>query len=507
MTAFWAIALNTIRMTTRRRAAMLTLTFVLLGSLFIYSFVEGDNTLIGLVRVLLTWGFSFISGLLLLLVLYFSSTVLDAEMVGRQIYLLDVKPVARWKILAGKWTGLAIVAGCLMLGMGGLTYGAVRWLTREPPVSARAKAPAPGTAEDAGSAAPSGRVQDEIFVSRSSWRPRLTHANRLVEEQAEDLRKRGRVDAETAASPAFRQLLLDRLEERVPPIAFESSRAFTFTGLPPPTAGSPDIYIRYKLRGRRGREPELHLHHAWELGDPNSEPSGAPVRRTLSSTAGVSKEFRVGAAAIGPDGTLQLSLTNLMGAEGDAPDAELLVPALDGIELLVPTGSFEMNFLRGLLLLWIRICMLAAIGIAANTFLRGRVTAFLLLGLILTGSLNSFVHSVVAPEATGIEILQGDHAAHDHSGDDHARARQHESEGPGKKLIDAWTTTVVPVLFGILPDFAATDPVPDLLVGREIGWGRVATQACLDVGVRAGLVWLIGLYCFYRKEVGLPVTD
>jgi ABC-type transport system involved in multi-copper enzyme maturation permease subunit len=498
-------------MTTRRLTAVMTLTFVLLGSLFIYSFVEGDNTLIGLVRVLLTWSFSFISGLLMLLVLYFSSTVLDAEMVGRQIYLLDVKPVPRWKILAGKWTGLAIVAGGLMLGMGGLTYGALRWLAREPAVSARAEAPAPGAAEEAGSAAPSGRVQDEIFVSRSSWRPRLTHANRLVEEQAEDLRKRGRVDAETAASPAFRKLLLARLEERVPPIAFESSRAFTFVGLPPPDAGSPDLYIRYKLRGRRGREPELHLHHAWELGHSGAAPPGAPprapLRRTLSSTAGVSKEFRIGAAAIGPDGTLHLSLTNLMGADGDAPAAELLVPSLDDIELLVPTGSFEMNFLRGLLLLWIRICMLAAIGIAANTFLRGRVTAFLLLGLILTGSLNSFVHSVVAPEATGIEILQGDHAGHDHSGDDTAHARQHESEGAGKKLIDVWTTTVVPVLFGILPDFAATDPVPDLLVGREIGWGRVATQACLDVGVRAGLVWLIGLYCFYRKEVGLPVTD
>ena len=47
MTAFWAIALNTIRMTTRRLAAVVTLTFVLLGSLFLYSFVEGDNTVIG----------------------------------------------------------------------------------------------------------------------------------------------------------------------------------------------------------------------------------------------------------------------------------------------------------------------------------------------------------------------------------------------------------------------------------------------------------------------------
>ena len=46
MTAFWAIALNTIRMTTRRLAALVTLALILLGSLFLYSFVEGDNTLI-----------------------------------------------------------------------------------------------------------------------------------------------------------------------------------------------------------------------------------------------------------------------------------------------------------------------------------------------------------------------------------------------------------------------------------------------------------------------------
>ena len=502
MTAFWAIALNTIRMATRRLAAVVTLAVILLGSLFIFSFVEGDNTLIGLLRVLMTWSFTFMSGLLMLLALYFSSTVLDTEMVERQIYLLDVKPVARWKVLAGKWTGLAILMGCHVLVMGGLTYGALRWFAREPRAAAGAAAPV-AAVEVAPAREAAGRVEEELFTSRRSWQPRLTHADRLAEQLAEDLRRRGRVGDETLASPAFRASLKALLERRVPPIAFESSRAFTFTGLPPPATGSPDLHIRYKLYGRRGREPELRLSHAWELGHPGA----APVRLTLGSIAGVTREFRASSAAIGPDGTLELSLTNLTGPEDDLPAAELLVPAPGGIELLVPSGSFEMNFLRGLVLLWVRISMLAAIGIAANTFLRGRVTAFLLLGLILAGSLSSFVRSVVAPETPGIEIFEGEHAGHDHAGHDPAHAHQLESEGWGRKLVDAWERKVIPLLFGVLPDFAATDPVPDLLVGREIAWSRVATQALLDVGVRAGLVWLIGLYCFHRKEVGLPVID
>ena len=502
MTAIWAIAHNTIRMTTRRLAALVVIVTILLGSLFIFYFIEVDNTLIGLLRVVMAWSFGFMSIFLMSLMLYFSSTVLDTEIVGKQIYVLDVKPVPRWKILAGKWLGLTIVGGLLLLGMGSLTYGTLMWLAyRSPDAVATSKEHVESDEQEVFQT-----FRNQLFVSRQSWRPRLTNVEKHVEELARNLKKQGFVDAERADTPEFRDSLRAFLRRRVPPIDFGEARQFTFTGLPSPANERAVFFIRYKLYGRRGQAPETWLSHEWEL---RPESSAAPVRRSLRSRAGVTKEFRAPFTAISAAGTLELSLTNSTGAEESSPAAQLIVPARDGIELLVTTGSFEMNFTRGLFLLWIRLVMLAGIGIAANTFLRGPVTAFLLFGLILTGSLNSFVHSLVVPKETRIELRQPS-ADHRHEDGHHDSQRGEQPDGENGvlgTLIDTWRSKVLPVLFRVVPDFGATNPVPDLLVGREIGWTRLAAQAFYDLGLRAGSIWLLGLYCFHRKEVGLPVTD
>jgi ribose transport system ATP-binding protein len=74
------------------------------------------------------------------------------------------------------------------------------------------------------------------------------------------------------------------------------------------------------------------------------------------------------------DGKLRLTIYNLSGRKENKPPARINIPYNNGLEVLVPAGSFEANFLRALTLLWIRLAMIAAIGIAANTFLSGPVT-------------------------------------------------------------------------------------------------------------------------------------
>ena len=115
MNGVLAIARNTLLQTMRRLSAMVVLLFLLLAFVVLAFFLEGDNTTTGLLRVSLTWSFSLMSGLLMLLCVALSSTVLDQEMTGGQLILTDVKPVTRGQILLGKWLGLALLFAWLLI--------------------------------------------------------------------------------------------------------------------------------------------------------------------------------------------------------------------------------------------------------------------------------------------------------------------------------------------------------------------------------------------------------
>ena len=514
MTDLWAIAWNTVVMATRRVTTFFALSAILISSFFIFSFVEGDNTLAGLLRVVINWNFGFMSITLMLLVLYLASNALDSEFIGRQITLLTVKPAARWKVLVGKWMGVALMAGFLILLMGTLGYGTLWWLSGSPRNFTPKGAKTQGglTLDEQWS-----EVEGQLFVSRTSWRPQFYD---LEEERSKFKTKDERKGSSAAASQLEAHVLrLDR--RRLITIDYNEHLDLFFNDLTV-SEDIEELTVRYKLHGRRGEQPAYRLDHEWTWANPQT---GAVERsRLLELRSGLVGELRLDSTAIAPDGTLRLSLHNRTGPDEDLPAARLIVPAHQGVELLIPSGRFECNYARGMILLWIRLVMLAGIGVAANTFLRGPVAAFLLFGIIVTGSLNSFVYRLVVPKPA--VVMQEKHETHDntHGDHDHEAHGDHKNHSHGhshsprhgrrrpfavrmiREIKFVFRNHVAPVLFRVLPDFDATDPAPDLAVGREIGCLRLAGQAVFDVGFRAGLFLVIGLLCFYRREIGLPAS-
>lgn len=516
MTALWAIARHTLLLSIRSMAAIAVLVTTLIGIVLIALFLEGDNTLLGLLRVIITWSFGLTSFVLMLLVLYSAASVLDSEIVGKQITLLDTKPVPRWQILLGKWIGLSTLVGALLLASSLFTYLALQWRMANPPTFRQANATRPeAAAEDSVTDA----IDRQLWSSRRSWRPRFYDAEIELERFRADAGHRGRTTPVATDDPEFLAHLAAIERNPLIPLAFGESQEIIFSGLRQAAPDS-ELTIRYRVYGRRGDDEALQVQHRWTLVDPHGN---APTEIELKSRSGITAEFHASARFIGPDSTLRVILENRSAPEEDEAPARLIIPTYSGIELLIPTGSFEGNFVRGTLLLWIRLIMLAGIGIAANTFVRGPVTAFLLLGVILAGSLNNFVYRLVIPPMAGVESHKA-HDPHTHEHDQHAHDHGHQHEHThdhahdGGRTIERGLATeflrsiarffkdaVAPTLLRILPDFDATQPAPDLLVAREIGWARIAGQSLLDIGVRAGLFWLIGLFCFQRREVGLPI--
>lgn len=472
MGVIWAIARNTLLMALRRKVTLVIAVFAIAGAAGLSFFVEGDNTLSGLIRVALTGGLRFASALLMGLMLYLSSTVLDAELSGKQVYLIDVKPAPRASLMLGKWLGLALLSAWLLILIGSLIYGGLFWLTRRP-------------AEETERVRKMDldKVYDQIFTSRRSLAPAPGDLDARVEEYRKRLRERGILDDEVG-DDAARIFLQQAAGFRLVPIPYRETRTFDFEGLP---AGQGSRFtLRYKLFGRRGRAPAELLRHRWTVSNPAGS---AEVELDLQSRAGETSAFDQDPRLISSDGRLRVAITNASGPVDGLEAAKIIVPAKDGLELLVPAGSFEANFVRGLLLLWVRLLMIAAMGIAANAFLHRQVTAFFLIGVIAAGSLNSFVAGFVEPEVRSFEEVQAE-----------VMSRQ---EDGGLRWAVGRLEAALPLLVRALPDFDETDAAPDLAGGREISWWRLLRQAFYDLGLRGGLLWAIGVTAFRRRELGL----
>jgi hypothetical protein len=88
------------------------------------------------------------------------------------------------------------------------------------------------------------------------------------------------------------------------------------------------------------------------------------------------------------NGVLMVTFVNLN-------NTALLFPLEDGMEVLYPAGGFEMNFVRGLGIIFCWMALLAALGLAAANFLSFPVAAFLSLGVftlvISSGTISNLV--------------------------------------------------------------------------------------------------------------------
>ena len=537
MRTLWAIARNTLLMTLRRRAALGLVVFIALVPPLAGLYFKGDGTLVGILQVYMTYSFMIMGAVMMALLLYLSGTVLDTEIVNRQIFLLDVKPVPRWQVLLGKWLGLVLLCAGLVTIMVAQTYVVIMLLTLLRPEASRSlllpllltwaavlaglvtglimarRLEATGRVVSlvvlliwlAGVLFLSGRhirnqrrhtgpgreaelaqaAYQQILVSRRSFRPELPDIEKEIAAYRKEMVRRGILDESKWNPDVLREHLRQIVSKKIFPISYNAKMRFHFRDLPDASSLSASLTLRHNLYGYRAGKSAGYMKTEWLLENPVTGAMYGP--KTVQSKSGTTREFHMTSLAVSDKGTLNIIIVNKAGPEGSGekakPPARISVPLDNGLEILVPVGHFEANLIRAGLLLLIRLAMIAAIGIAANAFLSGQVAIFLVFGIILApGLLNSFVYSSFAPPKIQI-----------------ANQPQQQSSP-----VDVTVKTVMRSMLTALPNFDDTDPVPDLVVGREISARRLIWRIFADLGLRAGVIVLIGVVAYYRKEVGLP---
>lgn len=476
ISSLWAITLNTLRFCVRRQAPIwiLLLLGLIVPAASHYLFT-GDTTLASKLKLMLSFNFSVFSVVLMILVIYLSGTVLDADFREMLMVSVAVKPIPRPLILAGKLLAFAILFMGLILWYAIGTYGALSYAMRPAQVIAlRAQSPDTNGMNDAQRLADA--HHQRMIVSAQLWTARTPFYPSLppLEEQVE--RVMSQHIATPGSAPALdREVIHKQLAELIErnqfTILYTKSIGISFRGLPVSTQ---PLTMRYDAQGTRGDKQAAFLTLGWRM---NGTGKTRMFNQQTESRVDTPSQFNFPGQLIQKDGILNVEITNLSGPirneyETPRPAATINLPIRDGIWVLVPSGSFPLNYAKGWLLLWIRLMMIAAIGVGANVFLGGSVTTLLLIAIIWFGALNAFTQSALEPKSS-------------------------------VRSPSLFAVTMLHTLTA-LPDFADTNPLPYWSDATNISPVQILKRALLDIGVRGGFFFLCGIIAFRRKEVGMP---
>jgi hypothetical protein len=214
-----------------------------------------------------------------------------------------------------------------------------------------------------------------------------------------------------------------------------------------------------------------------DVGDPES-----PLhdRQYLSLSDNSFHEIKIAPNLWNEKGVLTVNLEN-------RDSVVLIVPNDEGFEILYREGNFGINFIRALLIILFWLALLAALGLAAASFLSFPVAAFVSASLMLV-ALSSGTLASVVESGTIMGVNE-------------------ETGEVGKSVVDA---PVVLLFQGMLTVFKMVEgysPIDALSTGRSIEWESVAMAFGQIVLLLGGVVALFGIWMFTRRELAAGNTQ
>lgn len=362
------------------------------------------------------------------------------------------KPIARWQIWLGKWLGIMALNLCL----GGLcataVYFQLLWRARHLP---------PAQQEV---------LRNEIFVARSSARETLPDLEPIVEQLLAE-----RVKKETVAAmdrSEVRRILREqvRAQVQVVPPGFSRIWRIDLSRVKDSILNQP-LYLRTRFFSA-DKSASGTFAGIWDVGPPESSRRLRSERLDAPETF---HEFVVPAGLLDENGLLTVEFSN-------PNETALLFPLEDGFEVLYREGGFALNYARGVAILFCWLALLAAIGLAAASFLSFPVAAFLSLGILIVAFSTSTMSTV---------IEQGT-----------IREVDHETGAVGQaNLFDHACVVVFKGLLTWVNLARGFSPVTALSTGRSITWGDLARAVSQIVVLMGGLFAAFGIAVFTRREL------
>lgn len=446
----WAVARLAIRAAFRYRLVVVLLVLILATVGILPVIIKHDETAQGFTQILLTYTLGIITALLSLVTLWLACGTLARDVDECQMQMVATKPIPRWQIWLGKWTGIMLLNVMLLAVAGTAVYLLMQWRATQLPAEVQEQ------------------LRNNVLTARAAVRepPPDLRADveamirqRLPELQAQNI-DLNRFRAEALEVARARQQL-------VPPDYFRRFRLDLrhLRGGPPP-----EVYVRVKFFS-----PDFSTRRPYELefqaGPPDS-PDRRSTFRPLAAEA--THEIPLGPVPLDADGFLIVEVANRSGTP-------LILPIDDGFEVLYQQGGFGPNYVRALLVVACWLGLLAAIGLAAASFLSFPVAAFLATTILVLGLSTGTLRSVVE-DGTVLGL-------------------DHETNQPKSPALDAVMVPVFQAVLGTVNLVRGFSPIDAVSTGRSVRWIDVLQATGIVVVLIGGAFAAIGITAFTRREL------
>jgi hypothetical protein len=458
MHSIWAVARNTLAQALRMKIAVVVILLLLI-LLPLMSFVmDGDGTLMGKLQTFTSYGLGLISLLLSVLTIAISTYTLSNDLKYKYIFLVLTKPIRRVQLILGKLVGIVLL-NLLLLGIfSGILYGCT-WLIPKITDS------------------PEGQVlqaQSEFFTSRIGVKPPLDKdkITRQAQQRYDELKTSNQIPEDMPYARIMSELYGQEVMKatKVDP---GEAKEWDFENIHVKNPEDPNalIFVRYKYQATI-TPPDEKVFGQWQVGDLRQLDGGTRIKTPIYSVpqgevVRVAHEFAVPADAIAEDGYLGIRFFN-----NPTLNQTTIIP--EELEMLYQTGSFTENYLRAILMIFVRLIFLAMVGISLTTWLSFPVAILVSISIFFVGLANGFILDAIG----SLGVMAG----------------------------IVYSILVKPLLW-LLPQFDGIyNPNGYIVAGRTIQWEFLATSTLVTVLVKGLLILLAGMLIFSRREVAKAVA-
>jgi hypothetical protein len=407
-----------------------------------------------------------------ILTIFLSCASIAFEIRDRQIWQLMTKPMNRLSYLVGKWTGVMSLNLIIVIVAGLSTFTYIQYL-RKLPVAPGLEGMLDGLA-----------VRDQVLTARLTIRPRyppLTDEQlRLGEEQA--IRNDSELSQMDPVPLSVRRFIQEDIKANhyrgMRSIPSRNVRSYVFEGLEDVRKLDSSMTLRYRFYIMGNDDHEVFT----AIFRFNDDQATDRIRNYVPTQAHV---LPIGTDLIQDDGTIKLDILNAYVPPEEGQGA--LNFEMDGLELLHKVANFEGNYFRAILMVWIKLAFLSALGICCATFLSFPVACLTSFTVFVAGMLGPFVAdslgSYAMPEWSRIppdEIL--------------ARVR----------WIFTWLVrSLAYVIVYMLEAFGEYQPAQNLVEGRLIPWFDIVTGILRLMVMWSGISLLIGYVVMRNRQLAI----
>lgn len=468
-----AVAHTVVKESSRRGIALVFIVLLLVILPLLPLLLDSGQPLRFRIQSFMSWSMGLTFSIAAVMTLFFSCASVAFEIRDRQIWQLMTKPLMRVNYLLGKWLGVLSLNAVVLTVAGLSTYTFVEFL-RQSPVDTTTEA---GQLDIVA-------VNDEVLTARLSASPIFPPLEgddlrrRVNKEIEEDVELAQLETIPTARRVAIERKILSTYTAGLRSIPWGGYREYTFTGLKEARTLAPTINVRYKFYILRDDE-----HTTFEAGFIFGGDSNKRWKSTFVPS--ITHSFPIPSSWIQEDGTLTMTIFNLtpqVAGQGGPINWEE-----GNLEVLYTAGTFEGNFIRALLSVWIKLAFLAALGICCATFLNFPVACLLSFTVFIAGVLGPYL-------AESLEWFYP--------------MDTHEVDWGNVGMVIQWafdslTRQIALVIVFLLSSFGEYKPTQSLVEGRLIGWTEVLTGFLKLAVLWSGIAMIFGYLVLRRRQLAI----